>query len=614
MEGAVNLTLNIIKNESKKLTKGEMELLNKIRKLYKDYQAEAYLYVQPTISNLIPDFILIDEKRGISILEVKDWSLSYIKDINKRRVILADREDDNPISKTTQYYNICNGIISNNDKIYYLADSIYANTVLTNMSKEDVQVEKIKTSFNSNCINCITKDILANLQIEDMFSTEINEISEEEIINIRTSLFPEIKIVKEKINEKDQVIDVDLFSLDEKQESFVRKIPYGHYMITGVPGSGKTQILIARAIHLIKENPNWNIQIVTYNLSLTNKIESILNEIAMDYSNSPILKDVNMANISVSTFHKMAMRESRERLPSRLNSEEKNKWFNEILPQIALQKCKPSYDAVMIDEYQDFKDDWIKVCINLCKKYKYKNYQGREVEDINLFMTGDRLQSIYNSKEHSWSKLGINMQGRSYFLKTCYRTGKEIAHMALKFLQQNEKLQEEVDKFYKSDDEQLTFLDNNNDSIDTIEFVEGEYEEVVSYINELIRNKKYSYNDILIVCNFKNQCEKIKSMLPSSIRYNTRFIKEADKEDMDSCLLTSTYYSAKGLEGKVVILMDVDYFYGGLDKQKEIMDRKLIYVGMTRASEKLIIHGKNFNKNSFAKEIKNIYDSSFGYA
>ena len=103
-------------------------------------------------------------------------------------------------------------------------------------------------------------------------------------------------------------------------------------------------------------------------------------------------------------------------------------------------------------------------------------------------------------------------------------------------------------------------------------------------------------------------------MLPSSIRYNTRFIKEADKEDMDSCLLTSTYYSAKGLEGKVVILMDVDYFYGGLDKQKEIMDRKLIYVGMTRASEKLIIHGKNFNKNSFAKEIKNIYDSSFGYA
>ena len=159
-----------------------------------------------------------------------------------------------------------------------------------------------------------------------------------------------------------------------------------------------------------------------------------------------------------------------------------------------------------------------------------------------------------------------------------------------------------ISRFYKSDDE------------DTIEFMEREYEEIVGCINELIRNENYSYNDILIVYNFKNQCEKIKSMLPSNIRYNTRFIKEADKEDMDSCLLTSTYYSAKGLEGKVVILMDVDYFYPNLDKKKEIMDRKLVYVGMTRASEKLIIHSKNFNKNSFAKEIKNIYESYFEYA
>ena len=34
---------------------------------------------------------------------------------------------------------------------------------------------------------------------------------------------------------------------------------------------------------------------------------------------------------------------------------------------------------------------------------------------------------------------------------------------------------------------------------------------------------------------------------------------------------------------------------------------------MTRASEKLIIHAKNFNKNFFAKEIKNIYKSYFEY-
>lgn len=89
-------------------------------------------------------------------------------------------------------------------------------------------------------------------------------------------------------------------------------------------------------------------------------------------------------------------------------------------------------------------------------------------------MAGDKLQSIYNYKEHSWSKLGINMRGRSEFLKICYRTGKDNSVLVLKFLQENEALKEEV----------------------------------ISCVNSLIRNYKYSYKDILIVCNFKSQCEK----------------------------------------------------------------------------------------------------------
>lgn len=606
------MSLYIIKNDSKDLTLGENKLLNKIKKLYENYENNAYLYVQPTISNLIPDFILIDEKKGISILEVKDWSLPYIKDVNKRRVILNDREDDNPVNKTKQYFNICNGIISYNDEIYELNDFLYANTVLINMMNEDLQGEKIKSAFNIKPIKVLSKDILAKLTIDDMFSKRECEINEEEMINIRTSLFPEIKIVK-KNNEEDKKLERNtIYSLDEKQENYSRKIPYGPYMITGVPGSGKTQILIARAIHLIKENPPWKIQIVTYNLSLSNKIESILNEIAMDYSNNLMLKDIEIENIGVSTFHKLAMRESRERMPDKLKAEEKHTWFNETLPALALKKCMPTYDAILIDEYQDFQDDWIRVCIKLCKKYKYKNYLGKEVEGVNLFMAGDRLQSIYNNKEHSWNKLGINMQGRSNFLKTCYRAGKENSFLALKFLQQNKHLQEEVKKFYE-DSANMNLYDVN-EMKSTIEFIEGEYEEVINSVNSLLRNNKYSYKDILIICNFKSQCERIKNMLPSSIRVNTRFIKEADKEDMDTCLLTSTYYSSKGLEGTIAILVDVDFFSGNLDEKKEIMDRKLLYVGMTRAREKLIIHSKNFNKKSFARDIKNIYESYLGFA
>lgn len=45
-------------------------------------------------------------------------------------------------------------------------------------------------------------------------------------------------------------------------------------MVTGVPGSGKTVLLLARAIHLVREHPEWKIKILTYNRSLKQKLKT----------------------------------------------------------------------------------------------------------------------------------------------------------------------------------------------------------------------------------------------------------------------------------------------------------------------------------------------------
>ena len=57
-------------------------------------------------------------------------------------------------------------------------------------------------------------------------------------------------------------------------------------------------------------------------------------------------------------------------------------------------------------------------------------------------------------------------------------------------------------------------------------------------------------------------------------------------------------------------VVDVDNFTTHIDKDKEIIDRKLLYVGMTRASERLVIHANNFNVDTFAKKIRDLY---YGY-
>ena len=55
-----------------------------------------------------------------------------------------------------------------------------------------------------------------------------------------------------------------------------------------------------------------------------------------------------------------------------------------------------------------------------------------------------------------------------------------------------------------------------------------------------------------------------------------RFQKKYDEKK----LLITTYHSSKGLENKVCILLNVD----------RLDNKRLVYVGLTRASEKLFIH------------------------
>ena len=58
-----------------KLTDGEKYTLDqKLKKLLAEN--ECFIYVQPLINGLKPDFILIGKSFGVIIIEVKDWDLN----------------------------------------------------------------------------------------------------------------------------------------------------------------------------------------------------------------------------------------------------------------------------------------------------------------------------------------------------------------------------------------------------------------------------------------------------------------------------------------------------------------------------------------------------------
>lgn len=601
------MSLEIIKNDAEELSSKEKMVLDKITTLYKNIDYDVYLYSKFKIGTATPQILLIDAHRGIAIINVKDWNISKVEAVDEETLRVEGKEQENPVYKTESDADIIKGIIKNTQpKIKGLQNKFFSNIMLVTIKKKEIEENELRELFEHDSVHCFYMEAFNQLTLEHIFSDKTICLSNQDITQLRIAIFPELKISKSIKSTYTESTETAV-ALDKEQESFAKKMPYGHYMVTGVPGSGKTVILITRAIHLIKEHPEWNIAILTYNKSLEYKINEQIQLINEQFKkNEEFMGKIHIENIQVMTFHSKAWKlvpSARElQITMKKNGQSDEFWEN-TLPNLAFKNVKPMYDAVLIDEYQDFRDNWIQLCIKLCKKHLYTK-GNVTLEGINLFLAGDRLQSIYNAKAQNWASLGISMRGRSKLLKTTYRTGKASSKLALKFLEQVPQLKEEVRNFYKEENEnEVNIQVAGNEG--EVQFKEGD---IVNLLIQLLAQTDYKYEDILIIYPTDKIGDKILNSVPSDMRSNMRKVKEQENQVIPNKILMSTYHSSKGLEAKVVILVEVDHYKKESDRTTDILQRKLIYVGMTRASEKLIIHANDFSVPSLAKEIKDLIE------
>lgn len=575
--------LKIIPNDISNLEPGEKRVENKLNSAYSNVDYDCYLYVQPRLKELNPDFILIDAYKGICIVEVKDWSIGYIKGIYNSYIIdIKDRRLNNPVFRTNQYFNFAKRILQSEpyfiDENGFFKLKIYSKVIFTNINAKEL--ESLNPYLYQPPTECISSEQIRNLSFDNLFSTDTRFLDANTISAIRGTFFPEIRVkpVQTELwefNRENPLQNRIISTLDAEQEKFAKRIPYGHYMVTGIPGSGKTIILLSRAIHFLKENPTWKIRIVTYNRSLARKLQNRFESL---YERLELM-GVNYQNITISTFHSLASEVSTI-TPPLIKTQD---YWDIILPFNAIENAKPTYDAILIDEYQDFPDAWIKLCLLMCKKH---DYNGLQTE--NLFLAGDRLQSIYNDKDSSWKSLGVNIVGRSKLLKISYRSSSTHINFALDYLMKDKKLKKEVEKFYEGRNGIFctSKVENN------VDFISGGLDIINMYLNDLFLNQKYDPEDVLVlVPNTKGPNSK--DEIYQKLDVQLKSISIASKEVEPNKMTITTYHSSKGLECKVCLLLNVD----------NLSDKKLLYVGMTRASERLCIHSFSPGGREIFKEL-----------
>ncbi len=202
--------------------------------------------------------------------------------------------------------------------------------------------------------------------------------------------------------------------LDREQERLARRLDAGYRVIRGVAGSGKTLVLSYRARFLAEHFPQWKILFTCYNICLAKALQSHV---------CPGGKELQ--NIEVRHIDSVARRVLKDAGLSVGKLESEEDWFrmrDQARRCVQERRSLAQYDAVLVDEGQDFDATSLDLAYALLRS-------NREHFVIAL----DAAQNIYK-KRSRWNPPGLTARGRTTLLKLNYRNTKEILEFAWRFL------------------------------------------------------------------------------------------------------------------------------------------------------------------------------------
>jgi len=570
---------------------------------------EKYIaWYQPDIAGREPDFILYVQDAGLIIFEVKDWALDQIVAADPQFFTLYIEGKEvprkNPLQQIREYFGEVmdkikrDGWLVSKDAHSYGQVKVTVNSgiVFPNINKHEYEhalkgvLPRIISSeriffwddlhpqspiCEDPTGKCFREALERMLTVKPRFS-----ITGKELNHLRQLIFPVVRIdLPDRDTQKKRATATRrLKLLDHHQESIARQYDGGHRIITGPSGSGKTLILVHRAALLKQYSPAiHNILFVCYNITLVNYVRRLLAD-----------KHVSLGKegVEVCHFFQLCAKIMGEDVPY----EKADSEYYEMVIQDTLEKlpsCNLRYDAILIDEGQDFSDDMLKIVTALLNP-----------QTDHLAIALDDNQNIYQRRS-SWKAVGIHARGRVHRLSWIYRNTKEIADFAKRVIMGDQ------DSGREAHQEELfpeIFEDMHGTQPDVRQFID--YETIAAWVADRIgslnEKENYPLAEIAVIYTMRSPDGDIAMNLP-------RLIEEAlgkkglmhnwISEDYQSkrsydvtadSIPISTIHSLKGFDYACVFVLGLDWLVPG-NRWSEEQIRKLAYVAVTRAREQLYI-------------------------
>jgi len=603
-----------------KASQGEKTLFGILRDRLPD---DFIVWYEPEVKGFFPDFLILGPTFGLLILEVKGWYAGRIPEANKNFFQIKYNADDgteriesqrSPLRQAYDYYITVTEklvgypILRQPDGNYEgkLGFPIGAGALMSNITEAQARdhnlyalLEKPYVAYRDELLEWMnfSSDRELIQRLRDMFKVYFRffALTDDQISTIKGVIHPEMKIREVPATEKSVPEGTELppdssviVSLDIEQERMARTMKDGHRLFSGVAGSGKTLILLARAKALANRLIEHRVLILCFNITLASHLRSLLHS---DEQN-PQYRE----RIEVRHFHDWA-RSLMGRLPNPRefnNDEEYNEFLGERILAI-LNSLSPTqkWDSVLVDEAHTFWPKWFLSCVAALK----------DPQDGDLMVVSDGSQSLYKRQKFTWKSVGIQAQGRSKKLTQNYRNTQEILTAAWSVVQP-------ISSGETLLDSDITFpvvepsAALRRGSKPVLHLVQSKAQAVDAVITQVqnLSQSGYAPGDIAILYRWQARSEDalFKGMLKrlNDLGLKTYWITQ-DRETKKNYSVKNpgvrivTTLSSLGLEFKVVLLLWVEQFADCCDSNSEkvVLARRQLYVAMTRAQDELHLFG-----------------------
>lgn len=430
MERFVSPSIEHLEQLRQPLTDGERMVFD----LFNETLAPEWeIYIQPHLNGLRPDFVLMNPAVGIAVFEVKDWNLDAMRYWVEERAGKAPRlcASDGRKEFSVQNQNPV-------EKIYRYKQEIHELYCPRLDGKAGFATITAGVIFPFAKSAAVRELLRPSLEYRGMFAwPQYNPVSGAEAIaeNRVDLVFPESRRSASRFMSDEQADDMRNWlvepdfsatqrkpiELDSTQRSYVTsRTQSGYRRIKGPAGSGKSLILAARAAQLLGEGKE--VLVVTFNITLLH----YLMDVAVRWPNAHGRTRQGVTWLNFHAWCKRVCMDSdheQEYLDLWRGAEEEQGEEDNVLrfrlPAL-VGSCIDSdademvqrYDAVLVDEGQDFLPSWWNVLRKVCR-------DGGE-----MLLVADATQDVYGTA-HSWTDDAMTGAGfpggRWAELQTCYR-------------------------------------------------------------------------------------------------------------------------------------------------------------------------------------------------